>query len=172
MNNLDFLKKRRSVRKFVADKPITDKQIKILLEAASLAPSAGNRQSWFFYLVQDKKIKTKLTLAAFGQLFITQAPLVIVACADLKRAAPYGKKGKELFAVQDATLAIYNLWLAAVQMGLGAVWVGAFSQKLVAKILKLPKNLLPIAILPLGYPASLPKAHSRRPIKEIFREIC
>ncbi len=97
MKNLDLLKNRRSVRKFVADKPVTDKQIKTLLEAASWAPSAGNRQSWFFYLIKEKKIKSKLALASFGQIFIARAPLVIVACSDLKRAAIYGQKGKNLF---------------------------------------------------------------------------
>lgn len=172
MKGLDLLKNRHSVRKFIARKPVSDEQIKTLLEAASWAPSAGNRQSWYFYLVKEKKIKMKLALAAFGQPFVAQAPLVVVACADLKRATIYGKKGKTLFAIQDASLATYNLWLAAVQMGLGAVWVGAFGQKLVTKILKLPKSHLPIAILPVGHPAVKPSIHLRRPIKEIYQEFC
>lgn len=171
MKNLELLKNRRSVRKFIAGKTITEAQIKTLLQAASWAPSAGNRQSWFLYLIKDKKIKNKLALASFGQIFIAKASLVIVACADLKRVGIYGNKGINLFTVQDATLATYNLWLAATQIGLGAVWVGAFSQRLVAKILTLPKHLLPIAILPLGYPAEKPLPTPRRPLKEIFQQL-
>lgn len=172
MEVFEAILKRRSVRKFDRKKPVSDEQIEKLLEAARWAPSAGNQQSWFFFVIKNPAIRKKLVLAAFGQIYLAQASVVFVVCADSKRSGRiYGKRGETFFAIQNATLAAYNIWLAAVEMGLGAVWIGAFSEKLVVKILKLPAYLHPIALLPIGYPAHSPQPHSRRPIGEISKII-
>ncbi|MFC1727107.1 nitroreductase family protein [Patescibacteria group bacterium] len=167
----EAIKKRRSTRQFDRKKTISDKQIKALLEAARWAPSAGNLQSRYLIVVKDSKTKKKLALAALGQIWVAQAPIVIVACADLKKIRPYGKRGRELYAIQDATLALYNLWLTAVEMGLGGVWVGAFSEKMVSKILNLENHLRPVAMLPIGHPAKTPTPKPRRSIKEFSKTI-
>jgi len=171
MEVFEAIKKRRSVRKFDQNKKITNEQIEKLLEAARWAPSAGNLQSRYFIVVHDQKAKNKLALASYGQIWIAQAPVVIVACADLKKAGLYGKRGRELYAIQDASIACQNIWLEATEMGLGTVWVGAFSEKLVAKILKLEPHLHPIAMMPIGYPVKIPSSTSRRPIKEMSKLI-
>lgn len=167
----EVIKKRRSVRKFT-DKKASDEQIKKLLEAASWAPSAGNLQSYFLVVVRDQETKERLASAALGQSFVAKASVVFVACADTERSASrYGQRGADLYAVQDATLALYNLWLAAVEMGLAGVWIGAFDEKKVSEFLKLPPHLRPVAVLPIGYPAESPSPPSRKPLKEISKEI-
>ena len=99
--------------------------------------------------------------AALGQDFISQAPLVVVGCANEEIAWRYGERGKNLYSICDVSASIQNMMLLATELGLGSCWVGAFEEKEVAKILNLPKNLRPIVILPVGYPAEKPSAPPR-----------
>lgn len=171
MDFFEVIKNRRCVRKFL-NKKVSDEKIKILLEAATLAPSAGNLQSWYFVVVKDNEIKKKLVKASFFQKFISSAPVVIIAYADTKRnSLVYGKRGRELYAVQDVTIASQNIFLTATALGLGACWVGAFNENKVQEILSLKKHLRPIAIMPIGYPAQTPKIRSRRPIEKISKTV-
>lgn len=166
------IKKRRSIRRFDPNKEITEKQVEKLLEAARWAPSAGNLQSWFFAVVQDKRVKEKLAEAALGQDFIAEAPIIIVSCADLEKSSSrYGNRGTTLYAIQDATIATQNIWLTATEIGLGGVWVGAFDEDKVSQILDLPSHLRPIAILPIGYPAESPSPPPRRSLAEIHKKV-
>ncbi|MBC7260127.1 MAG: nitroreductase family protein [Chloroflexi bacterium] len=145
---------RRSVRQFRQDKPLKEAQVEKLLEAAIRAPSAGNRQPWHFYVVWSQDVKDGLAEAAFGQGFIAEAPVVIVVCADASRsAARYGSRGRDLYCIQDTAIAATHIMLAAVDMGLGTCWVGAFDEEQAAAVLRLPAVLRPVAILPIGYPA-------------------
>lgn len=172
MNVFEAIKTRRSIRVFDSSKKVKDDQIEKLLEAARWAPSAGNLQSRFFVVVKNQKIKTELAEAATFQEFIGEASVVFVICADLERTRQrYGSRGETLYALQDGTIATQNIWLEAVELGLGAVWVGAFDKDKVSQILNLSKNLYPIAILPIGYPAEFPTPPSRRSIKEISKII-
>lgn len=172
MRVIEAIKKRRSIRRFDHQKKITEKQIEQLLEAARWAPSAGNLQSRYLFVILDPKTKIRLSLAALGQLWLAKAPLMIVICANLKKsAARYGNRGRELYAIQDATLAGQNIWLAATAMGLGGVWVGAFSEKMVSRILKLKNHLRPVAILPIGHPLKTPSTTSRLPLEKISQMI-
>jgi nitroreductase len=79
----DAIEQRRSIRKFKPD-PIPDKQILALMEAARLAPSGGNVQPWRFKIITDEATRVKLAHAAYDQLFIAQAPVVLVCCADIQ----------------------------------------------------------------------------------------
>jgi len=79
----DAIEQRRSIRKFKSD-PIPDEYIMALLDSARLAPSGSNSQPWRFKIVKDQQTKEKLVKAAYDQLFIAQAPVVIVCCADIK----------------------------------------------------------------------------------------
>lgn len=172
MEVFEAIKKRRSIRKFDPTKEVTDEQIEKLLEAARWAPSAGNLQSWFFVVVQDQKTKEQLVEAARGQDFVAQASVIIVSCADPERSTSrYGRRGERLYTFQDVTIATQNIWLAATEMGLGAVWVGAFNEDEVSQVLNLPPHLKPIALLPIGYPVESPSPPSRRSIKEISRKL-
>lgn len=165
MEVFEAIKKRRSMRRFDATKPVTTEEVEKLLEAAKWAPSAGNLQSWYFVVARDESIKKALAGAAH-QEFIAQAPVVIVACADLERSASrYGDRGFFLYAIQDATIAAQNIWLTATEMGLGGVWVGAFDEGEASRILELSPKLRPIAMLAIGYPGESRSSTSRIEIR-------
>lgn len=160
--------KRRSIRQF-EKKKIDDEKIKILLDAARWAPSAGNLQSWYFYVVKDGRKRKKLEEAAWGQRFISQAPVVIVACANTEIGLKYGDRGCNLYSLLDCGAAIQNILLRACDIGLGGVWVGSFDEVKIRKILKMPENLRPISLIPLGYPAEKPRAKERKTIEEMSK---
>lgn len=163
---LKAVKERRSIRSFLK-KDIPDDLIKKLIEALIWAPSAGNLQARKFYFVKNKEIKTKLAQAALYQMFIVEAPLVIVGCVDKNIIYPrYGERGVELYAIQDVACSITNAMLVAWENGAGSVWVGAFREEEVSKILNLPGHLRPVVILPVGYPAYVPSAPPRVSIHE------
>jgi len=122
-----------------------------IIEYANLAPSAGNLQARDFVIIDDNNIKEKLSIAAFNQKFIVEAPINIVVCANLKRISSYGTRGRELYCIQDASAAVEHILLLAVDNGLDACWVGAFDENKVSKILDLPSYVRPIAIIPIGY---------------------
>lgn len=157
---LKIMKERRSIRKF-QEKEIPGEIIDKLIEALIWAPSAGNLQARKFYFVFNEKVKKELAEAALSQDFISQAPLVIVGCADQEIILRYGERGKNLYSICDVAASIQNLMLLAKEQGLGSCWIGAFEEKEVIKILNLSDNLRPIAIVPIGYPAEKPLAPPR-----------
>lgn len=160
MGILEIIKKRRSVRRFQG-KEIPLEIVNELVEALIWAPSAGNLQSRKFYFVRNQDVKDDLVRAAWGQGFIAEAPLVIVACADMRIGTYYGSRGKELYVLQDVAASVQNLLLLACEHNLATVWVGAFDERTAAEALKLPTHLRPVAIVPVGYPAERPFAPRR-----------
>ncbi len=152
---MDFwqvIKKRHSVRSFDSQKDVSDKDIKKIIEAGKMAPSAGAIYPTNFLIIRDQKTKIEIAEAALGQYFISEAPVVIVVVADIeKTASRYGQRGRNLYAIQDAAAATENLLLAATALGLGTCWVGAFDEDKISQILKLEKSQRPLAIIPVGY---------------------
>ncbi|MGB9903459.1 MAG: nitroreductase family protein [Desulfotomaculales bacterium] len=165
---LTLIRERRSVRRYQS-RPVPSEAITALLEAARWAPSAGNLQPWFFYVVTKQKEKELLAKAALNQHFISQAPVCLVVCAEPERSARvYGDRGRYLYCFQDTAAAAQNILLAAFALGLGACWVGAFREEEVRLGLSLPKGLLPVALIPVGYPAGEPERRSgRRELSEV-----
>ena len=97
--------------------------------------------------------------------------MVLAFFADQQRAAAkYHKRGVELYSVQDATIACAYAQQAATQLGLGSVWVGAFDDAAVKRVLKAQGDWRPVALLPIGYPAETPAPTSRRPLDELAKE--
>lgn len=170
MEFADVVRQRRSVRRFEPEAVPREKIIR-LLEWAIQAPSAGNVQPWRFLVVSDSNRRKKLAGAAFNQNWMLEAPLIIVVLADLDRAAAaYGQRGVELYALQDTAAAVQNLLLGAVEAGLGACWVGAFSETEAARVLELPQRLRPVAMVPVGVAAGPPAAPlRRRPLEEVVK---
>lgn len=160
MECMEAIKERRSVRKF-KDRAVGKEIIEELLKAAQMAPSAGNLQARDFIVVYNKVTKQKLTNAALGQSFVEQAPVVIIAVANIERSSRVYKSRGELYAIQDATAGIENLLLAAYSMGLAACWVGAFDEYSVSEVLCIPQTAKPVAIIPVGYPDETPAAPPR-----------
>ncbi len=158
---------RVSIRRFKPD-PIPEDVLLEILRAGNAAPSAGNLQARDFIVVTDEKTKFEIAKASLEQMFIAEAPVVIVVCANYPRSMRvYGERGR-LYAEQDATAAVENILLAAHALGLGSVWVGAFHEPLISDILGIPDYARPIAILPIGYPAEQPEKRNRYPIEELI----
>ena len=167
MDVFKAIKGRRSLRAFT-NKPVPDKDVMKILDAARQAPSAGNLQPWEFIVVRDVEIKKGLAQAALNQTFIEEVSVVIVVCADKSRSSRrYGSRGSSFFCIQDTAAAIQNLHLAAHALGLGTCWVGAFNEAEARKLLSTPPNIRPVAIIPVGYPAEKPTHRPRRPLTEI-----
>ncbi|MBS7615708.1 nitroreductase family protein [Candidatus Bathyarchaeota archaeon] len=168
MEVLEAIKGRRSIRAFKS-LDVSQETVEKLIDAARWAPSAGNLQPWEFVIVRNPEIKRKLAEAALGQSFVEEAPVVIVVCADEERSAGgYGARGRTLYCIQDTAAAIQNIHLAAYALGLGTCWVGAFREDEAKEILKVPKGVRPVAIIPVGYAAESPSPRSRRPSKHII----
>ena len=169
----DVLKRRCSVRRFDHSRDVPDKMIKTLLKAAIMAPSAGNCQPWRFIVVHQPEVKEALAVAAWGQFFLSQAPVVIAVCAEPARsAARYGKRGEELYCLQDTAAAAEHILLGATALGLGACWVGAFDEEQAAEALNLDDRFRPVALVAIGYAASEPSVGPpRRPLDEVVDTI-
>ena len=169
MNTIEAIRTRRSIRAF-SRRTVEDSVIKEILTDVGFAPSAGNLRSRDVIVVRNKETKIALAKAAFHQDFVEEADVVFVFCANRKKAAPYGKRGTELYCVQDADAAVMCALLSIHERGLGSVWVGAFDEKEVAMILKLPDYVTAIAILPVGYPKEEKEPHSPPALKEFVHE--
>lgn len=170
MSVLEIIKKRRSIRKYKPD-PIPEEIIDKLVDALIWAPSAGNKQARKFYFVFNKEVKKKIALASLYQMFIEQAPLVIVACGDKDIQRYYGERGLNNYMFCDVAASIENLLLVAAEEGLGTCWVGAFDEEKIRKILNLPENLLPIAIIPVGFPEKIPPMPPRKEKEKLIEII-
>jgi nitroreductase len=170
MDVFDAIKGRRSVREFKPD-PVDDKDLEKILEAGKSAPSAGNCQPWEFVVVRDGATKQKLVRAALGQSFVAEAPVVVVACANIPRTSSrYGRRGAELYCIQDTAAAVQNILLTAYALGYGTCWIGSFDEESAAKAIKAPPGVRPLAIVPIGRPGEKPTPTSRLPLKKIVHE--
>jgi len=170
MDLLEAIKGRRSIREFKPD-PVKDEDLKRILEAGRWAPSAGNCRPSEFVVVKDPTVKRRLATAALEETFIAEAPVVIVVCANVPRTSwRYGRRGEELYCIQDTAAATQNMLLAAYSLGYGTCWVGAFDDDAVAEVIRVPPGVRPVAIIPLGRPAERPSPPSRRPLSEIVHE--
>jgi nitroreductase len=159
METLEALLTRRSIREYSLQ-AVPDELVQKLLEAAMQAPSAGNQQPWHFIIVTERQQLDALAeVLPFGKMLHT-APLGIVVCADMELEKYRG------FWMQDCSNATMNILLAAHAQGLGAVWVAIYPvEERVAgakQILELPEQVVPLCVVPVGYPATKPEAPARR----------
>lgn len=164
MDVITAIRTRRSIRSYL-DRPIEDEKLEAVLEAGRLAPSASNLQEWRFVVVRDEGTRQKLTLAARGQRFVGQAPVVIVACALITdHVMPCGQVSYPI----DLAIAVDHMTLKAVEEGLGTCWIGAFDEGEVKRILGIPERVRVVVLLPIGYPARVPSSTPRKPKGETF----
>jgi nitroreductase len=167
LNLFDCITGRRSVRRFQR-KEVDDKLIGVMLYMATQAPSAGNTQEWQFIVVKDEELRKRLAAAALEQRFVAGAPVDIVVCADMEKIElKYGDRGSKLYFAQDTANATMIMMLTATALGLSSCWVGAFDEDKVRRVLELPENLKPVAIVPIGYAAETPEASKRIPFENL-----
>ena len=161
------IQNRHSIRIFT-NQPVEDEKLLQILQAASLAPSAGNLQAYEIYVVVDAKKRDGLSCAALAQEYIAKAPVALVFCTHPELTeGKYTERGTRLYTVQDATIACTFAMLAATNLGLGCVWVGTFDEKVVRLIIEAPDSQVPVVILPIGYPGEFPDQHPRRPLEQL-----
>ena len=145
---MEAIRKRKSVRKYL-NKKVEEDKLFAVLEAGRLAPSASNRQEWRFIIVRYQVSKKKLAEAANNQSFIAEASIVIAACAETDEHVM--SCGQACYPI-DVAIALDHITLAAVELGLGTCWIGAFDEKKVKQILEIPSEVRVVALMPLGYP--------------------
>ncbi len=168
---LAVIRNRLSVRHYSSEE-VDEQQVTTLLNAAVLAPSGGNRQPWFFYVVRDLTTRQRLVKDAGEQKFLAEAPVVIVVCVDPNRSAErYAERGATLYCIQDTAAAVQNVLLQAAGMGLGTCWVGAFDEQAVSRTLGIPGHLRPVAMIPVGHAARQPKPRPRRDLSEVVKYV-
>lgn len=167
MSFFKTVKKRRSIRKF-SDKKVEKSKVQKILKAAWMSPSAMGKQNFKIIIVDSPKKKEQLVKATHDQEYVNTS-LVLVFCSDPKRIKFMGTRGKNLFAVQDATIAASYAQLAATELGLSSVWIGHFKEKAVAEIIK--TKLRPVAIIPIGYADEKPTKKESQKIKDIIKHV-
>ncbi len=166
MDCLTAIFSRKSIRRFKKD-DISDEIILKLIKAGNAAPSAGNLQARDFIIVRNEETKLKLAVSSFRQMFIAEAPVIVVVVANYLRSMKvYGDRGR-IYAEQDSAAAIQNILLAAHAMGLSSVWIGAYDDEKISEILGIPSYARPAAILPIGYPAEDPRPRRRYELEDI-----
>lgn len=151
METLDVIRKRCSLKAHVSDRAIEQEKIKLVLEAARLAPSARNTQPWRFIVVQGREaVETLVRTAFFGpSQVIEQAPVVIIVCARPQDDVVHDGKEYYLF---DVGLAVENLLLAATDLGLVTHPVASFNEAEVKRVLHIPDDVRVVIATPLAYP--------------------
>ena len=154
---------RKSVRVF-EDKEITKEEKQLILEAAAMAPTAGNQQLYTILDITDQELKEKLVDTCDHQPFIASAKMVLIFCADCKKwydafvaSGCEPRKpgaGDLLLAVNDAVIAAQNAVVAAHSLGIGSCYIGDVMENCEEQreLLQLPKYVFPTAMLVFGYP--------------------
>ena len=187
-----FLRTRRSIRRFKPD-PVPDSVIESILQTATFAPSAHNRQPWRFVVLTDPAVKIRLgeaitskmradmqsegvdisdieKRAALSLRRMDEAPLIIVLCRD-KTDVRADTPEEAIMGIQSTALAGSQLLLAAHAEGLGGNWICwvLYAQEATRTALELPESWEPQAMYFLGYPAGIPEAKDKKTIKEIIK---
>lgn len=163
MDVFTAISQRWSVRSYKAT-DVEEEKLKRILEAGRLSPSSSNRQEWKFIVVKNKETKNKLAKAAFGQSFIGEAPVVVVACGT--ESGSIMACGQPTHTV-DVSIACAYMILQAYELGLGTCWIGAFKEDETKKILNIPEHVRVVAMTPLGYPNQPPSQKSRKRLDQI-----
>jgi len=166
---LTTIQERKSVRHFTG-KQVSNNDIELLLHAAMAAPAAVHMLPWKFIVITDKvKLKALTEGLPFAQM-LKKAGTGIVVCAVPEEAA----MNSEVYAILDCTCASENILLAAEALGLGAVWTAVYPNKelidFVQEELNIPKNVIPLNIIPVGYPSGEDKARDKYESKNIHWE--
>ncbi|MDR5586428.1 MULTISPECIES: nitroreductase family protein [Clostridium] len=146
---MDAILNRKSIRKY-KNINVSDEIVEELLKAGMAAPSAANEQPWEFIVLRDKEIMRKITEVHPYSKMLLNTDVAIIVCGD---------ESKEIFKgfwVQDCSAATENILVAAEDKGLGAVWLGVYPivdrVDAIKELLNLPSSVIPLSIIPVGYP--------------------
>ena len=163
---MDLITKRRSIRRFTADK-VDAQKVELLKEAALRAPSSRGVNPWEFIFITDRDLLAKLSAAKpHGSTFLKDAPLGVVVCADPQKSDVW---------VEDASIATIFIELAATSLELGSCWIQIrermhnetqTAETYIAHLLKIPSDLKVESMIAIGYPAESKPPHSKEELQK------
>ena len=169
----------RNIRKYKTD-PIPHEILQYILEAGTRASTTGNMQVYSIVVTTDETVKEELSPCHFNQPMIRQAPVVLTFCADFNRFNKWCKlRGAEpgydnflsfFTAAIDALLVAQNVCVAAEDAGLGICYLGTttYMAGKIIDVLKLPKGVIPVTTLTMGYPDEQPELTDRLPLEAVI----
>ena len=181
MNAVNTILSHRSIRKY-KEKSIEPQLLKSVLEAGIMASTTGNMQVYSVIVTTDEEIKTQLSPAHFNQSMVKKAPVVLTFCADFNRfnkwclqrnATPgYDNFLSFMTAAIDALLVAQNVCIAAEANGLGICYLGTttYNADKIIDTLKLPRGVIPITTVTIGYPDETPELTERLPLEAVIHE--
>lgn len=157
---MDFIFRRRSIRHYNSQ-AVSEEQVKMLLQAAMNAPSAESQQLWQFIVINEREQLRKIPIEEPYSEIFAEVPVAILVCGDQRLEKLPGTW------VQDCSAAVENILLAATQLGLGSVWLSVYpiAERLTAfkQFFRLPPEVIPLAVLPVGYPLD-----EKEPVNRFF----
>lgn len=144
---LSAIYNRKSVRSFIKDRPVSDEDVQALIKAGMSAPSGKDTRPWEFVIINDRAILDKMAEELPTAKPLSEAPMAIVVCGDTIRSSYW---------YLDCSAATENILLAAEAMELGGVWTAAYPYRdrmaTVIKHTNMPAHVLPLVVIPIGYP--------------------
>ena len=160
---LENIAERKSVRKYL-NKSVEEDKIDAMLKAGMAAPSGMDRRPWEFVVVTDREALDSMAAKLPYAKMLTNAPLAIVVCGDTTRSSYW---------YLDCSAATQNVLLAAEALGLGAVWTAAYPYEdridVVRQNTGLPENIVPLCVIPIGYPDGPQKAKDKFDLQRVHR---
>ena len=181
MSVVNTILSHRSIRKY-KDKSIEPQILNSILEVGIRASTTGNMQVYSVIVTTDNEIKKQLSPAHFNQPMIKEAPVVLTFCADFNRFNKWclqrnANPGYDNFlsfmtAAIDALLVAQNVCIAAEANGLGICYIGTviYNADKIIEILKLPKGVVPVASVTIGYPDEMPELTDRLPLEAVIHK--
>lgn len=176
---MESIRNRRTIRKYKSQ-DIPEELLNSLLEEASRASTMGNMQLYSAVITRSEEMKSKLAPMHFNQPMVTGAPVVVTFCADFNRFSLWCKQRKAepgydnflsfINALSDALLFTQNFCTLAEDTGLGICYLGTtiYNPAPIIELLKLPKLVIPVATITVGYPDELPVQPDRLPLRGII----
>ena len=172
---------RRTIRKY-ADKDVDQQLLNRLLTEAARTQTMGNLQLYSVVITRSKKGKETLAPAHFNQPMVTQAPVVLTICADFRRTTRWCEERKAqpgydnflsfINAATDALLYTQTFCNLAEEEGLGICYLGTtvYMPDMIIDALNLPKLVMPVATLTVGWPDESPQLSDRLPLASFVHE--
>lgn len=171
----DIMQTRRSIRQY-SDKEVSDELLDSLFQAAARTQTMGNLQLYSVVVTRSEEMKAQLSPAHFNQPMVKAAPVVLTICADFNRTSAWCRQRKAepgydnilsfVNASSDALLFAQTFSCLAEEAGLGVCYLGTtvYMPAQIVEVLQLPKLVMPVATLTVGWPAEEPALSDRLPV--------
>ena len=165
---METVKNRRSIRKY-AGKPVDEELLRRLLEVSERTQTMGNMQLYSVVVTRSEEMKKRLAPAHFNQPMVTQAPVILTICADFNRTVKWAEQRKA-HPGYDNFLSFLNA--ATDAEGLGICYLGTtlYMPSQIIDILQLPRLVMPVATLTVGWPDEHPEQTDRLPLEAVVHE--